>query len=179
MARSIRLWQSRTWRCLEAEEFDPVLQDFKPEDEGAYLRDSAVVALVERVGKAYMAEQLGAIRSDEAKLNIWRAWSRGLSQRQIEEHCKSSQPAVSQSTVSRTLDVKARAQRLTTLVMEQIKRQTSPRQDSIWNSLIHSIERQTDAERRLMNHLQKPEQEGSVSPMQRWVMEWLLAEGEA
>jgi hypothetical protein len=174
MARSIRLWQSRTWRCLRADEFDPVLQDSEPEDEGACLRDSAVVALVERVGKAYLTEQLGAIRSDEAKLSIWRAWSRGLSQRQIEEHCKTSQ-----STVSRTLDVKARAQRLTTLVMEQLKRQASPRQVSIWNSLFRSIERQTEAERRLMNHLQKPEQEGSVSPMQRWVMEWLLAEGEA
>jgi hypothetical protein len=179
MARSIRLWQSRTWRCLEADQFDAVLPDSEPEDEGAYLRDSAVVALVERVGKAYLSEQLGAIRSDEARLNIWRVWSRGLSQRQIEEHCKSSQPAVSQSTVSRTLDVKARAQRLTTLVMEQLKHQASPRQDAIWNSLFRSIESQTDAERRLMNHLQKPEQEGSVSPMQRWVMEWLLAEGEA
>lgn len=177
MAKALRLMKSGKWLKQEADLLEGRVpssdfgeRDYPAPQEGEdHLRELAIPELVEGIGMAYMAKLLEGMEEDELVWKIWQAWANGMNQRSIAEHCQTNQ-----AKVSRILKINSRAAEITSLALEKLRTMAGPEQASELTALFRDPAAFSQAEQRLMNHLQKPEQEGDVSPMQRWAAQLML-----
>lgn len=172
IAASVRRLQTGHWQKAEADLWDTNAAErwadtFSSQADEQDPLGTEVAQLVERVGCDFI-EQMVAHLEGEVERRIWQAWASGLRQRQIADHC-----GTNQARVSRTLQEERRAGEIATLVMEQLRRSVAPERDVFWTAIFRSLQSQRQAEERLMNHLLRPEQEGGISPMRRWVKQAL------
>ncbi|MGB5134451.1 MAG: hypothetical protein WBN89_04680 [Prochlorococcaceae cyanobacterium] len=172
IAAAVRRLQTGHWQKAEADLWDMDAAE-RWADTSSSLADEddplgrEVAKLVERVGSTFIKQMVAQLEGDLER-SIWRAWASGLRQRQIAEHC-----GTNQARVSRTLQEERRGSEIGTLVMDQLKRSVTPQRDAFWSAIFRSVQSQQQAESRLMNHLLRPEQEGGISPMRRWVKQAL------
>lgn len=176
IAAAVRCLQTGRWQKAEADLWEVEASErwaaaTNPEDDEEDGLRGEVAEMVERLGMAHIQTMLAQL-DGELERRIWTAWARGEKQRQIAQTCSTNQ-----SRVSRTLGEERIAGEIATRVMDQLKRSPSPDRDVFWANVFRTVHGQQQAECRLMNHLLKPEQEGGVSPMRRWVMQALEARG--
>lgn len=137
-------------------------------DEDQARIDQLVLDLVERVGRACTDQLVAELRGDALVYSIWRAWSDGMNQRRIAQHCDTNQ-----ARVCRTLKLERHAGEIVTEILRQLRSQLAATPDAGWAAAFTSLNGLQDAERRLMNHLLHPEQQWDVAPLRRWVRQSL------
>ncbi|MEB3332606.1 MAG: hypothetical protein VKI83_08955 [Synechococcaceae cyanobacterium] len=178
IAKAVRFLESGRWLKQESVLFDgdalerladaAAAEAWSESDEGDGLQEGEVKKLMEDVGLRYVAAMLGALEPEGLERRIWQAWSQGLRQRQIAELC-----GTNGARVSRTVQEERRAGEIATQALERLQRALPQQPSAQWAGLFRSVERLKQAERGLMNHLLKPEQEGDISPLRRWVQHTL------
>ncbi|MCP9826226.1 hypothetical protein [Synechococcus sp. EJ6-Ellesmere] len=172
IAAAVRRLQTGHWQKAEADLWDTDACERWADTSSSQADEddplgTEVAQLMDRVGSAFI-EQMVSQLEGEVERRIWQAWASGLRQRQIADHC-----GTNQARVSRTLQEERRAGEIATLVIEQLRRSVTPERDVFWTAIFRSLQSQRQAEERLMNHLLRPEQEGGISPMHRWVKQAL------
>jgi hypothetical protein len=174
IAKAVRVLESGRWLKQESVLFDDdaverladaaAAEAWSEPDKGADFQEEDVWNLLEDVGVRYVAAMLGELEPEGLELRIWQAWSQGLRQRQIAERC-----GTNGARVSRTVQEEMRADEIATQALERLRYALPQQPSAQWAGLFRSVERLKQAERGLMNHLLKPEQEGGISPLRRWV----------
>ena len=178
IARAVRRLESGGWQKREADLLDAEALERWAEAAGedAWWEASEpdglealnVARLVEEVGRQTMEQMLRDLSPTGVERQIWQAWAEGLRQRQIAERC-----GTNQARISRTVKEESRAAEIATRALERLHQSLAQQPQASWAALFRSPGRLQEAERRLMNHLLQPEQEGGVSPLRRWVQQAL------
>lgn len=177
IATAVRCSRTGQWQKAEAELLDgergvlerwaddpPNGDDLGEVGQAENHQDQVITKLVEEIGRSYAQQLVGALTGNGPERQIWQAWADGLNQRQIANRC-----GTNQARVSRTLRQEHHAGQIATLVMETLKRRLGSNCDAQLAAVFQSLERFHAAEARVMNQLLKPEQEGGIPPMRRWV----------
>lgn len=179
IAKKVRLLESGRWLKQESAQFDGNVQarplsssqSSSNTHEACGLGDLEIVKLVEEVGIEYITALLKPLQQEGLEHRIWQAWAwaEGLPQRQIAQRCSTKEFPVSQARVSRVVNEKIRAGEIATLALERLQRAQPKQPSAQWAGLFRSAEQLRQVEERLLNHLLRPEQEASISPLRRWV----------
>jgi len=170
IAHALRLLKSGQWQRsaslddqLEAEIPDPsTLPSTEDQFSAAELR-SLITAALKRAMDHYMPAVLTPANGDSNLLRcLWGGWAEGLTNRPLAERCSTSC-----GTVSKELRTTHHAKAIATAAAVELKRHPG------FVSVSHSVKGAERLVEALKNHLLKPEREGDVAPLRRWIQQYL------